>query len=419
MRHLFDQYSQPENKLTHALASSLAQDQKLLRKFVGWSVGKNIQRKEKFHITEQSYPGQEEMDEQESERRGLPDAWIYTDDGWALLIESKVASGISIDQLNRHARMARRRGYSKFKLLVINVDSKEKKLPKGVFIKSWQDVYEWGMKETIDSKWANHFTSYLEIAEAKMVQEEYLTEGMLTKFTGIPFNDDRPYTYFEAKRLLSLMISELKSDRIFIKKMGINPRLESRSAITGRGGRSVWDFLRPAKSRGVFTSYPHFTIAIGAEAALALVTLPNGVKRSIRRKVLGHGFERFNEIVLRVANNMKKVFQVDPNIKPYLKIVQRHYKTQRSSAIEDAVLKYDLRTIFQMRNKNGVKVQPEYIRATYEILKKRRSNIQLEIGVEFPYQRSTVISTPSATELYKASFIALKPFVEEAFKAGG
>ena len=154
MRHLFDQYSQPENKLTHALVSSLAQDRKLLRKFVYWSVGQCISRKEKLSITEQSYPGQEEMDERESERRGLPDAWIYTDYGWALLIESKVASGISLDQLQRHARMARRRGFSKFKLLVINIDSKEKKLPRQVFNKTWRDIYEWGIREATGSQWA-------------------------------------------------------------------------------------------------------------------------------------------------------------------------------------------------------------------------------------------------------------------------
>lgn len=28
MRHLFDQYSQPENRLTHALVSGLAKDQR-------------------------------------------------------------------------------------------------------------------------------------------------------------------------------------------------------------------------------------------------------------------------------------------------------------------------------------------------------------------------------------------------------
>ena len=38
MRNIFDQYSHPENRLTHALASCLAEDRKLLRRFVGWAV---------------------------------------------------------------------------------------------------------------------------------------------------------------------------------------------------------------------------------------------------------------------------------------------------------------------------------------------------------------------------------------------
>lgn len=113
---------------------------------------------------------------------------------------------------------------------------------------------------------------------------------------------------------------------------------------------------------------------------------------------------------------MKNVFRIDPNVKPYAKVVQRHYKTQRSSAIEDAILKYDLRTIFKLNHKNGVKWQPEYLEATYEILRKRKSNLQLEIGVEIPYQRSKVISTAKAVKLYKEAFLALKPFVQTALK---
>jgi hypothetical protein len=34
MRNLFDQYTHPENRLTHALVSSIAQDQYLLREFI-------------------------------------------------------------------------------------------------------------------------------------------------------------------------------------------------------------------------------------------------------------------------------------------------------------------------------------------------------------------------------------------------
>jgi len=37
MRNIFDQYTHPENRLTHALMSSLAADPELLRSFVRWA----------------------------------------------------------------------------------------------------------------------------------------------------------------------------------------------------------------------------------------------------------------------------------------------------------------------------------------------------------------------------------------------
>jgi len=413
MRHLFDQYSQPENKLTHALVSSLAQDRKLLRKFVYWSVGQCISRKEKLSITEQSYPGQEEMDERESERRGLPDAWIYTDYGWALLIESKVASGISLDQLQRHARMARRRGFSKFKLLVINIDSKEKKLPRQVFNKTWRDIYEWGIREATGSQWAKQFTSYLEIAEAKMAEQQYLKEGTLTKFSGVHFDSENPYTYFEGKRILGLLIETLKSDRPFIKRMGIDPSLPGRGAIKGVQSSFVWDFLRLKESRRakLFTDYPHITLGIHAESVSVGLTIPNGVRREIRKRFLNGGYDSFESLIGRVSRGMKRAFQIDSSAKPFIKILQRHYPSQSSPAIDDAILKFDMRTAFR-RRKSHEKYQPQWLRAAYDVMTNRRSNIQFQISFEVFCAESAVIKTPRVVAVIKEAIFAYKPVLD-------
>jgi hypothetical protein len=41
----------------------------------------------KLGVVEQTLPGEEEpTDEEESERGGLPDGWIYDDNGWRLII---------------------------------------------------------------------------------------------------------------------------------------------------------------------------------------------------------------------------------------------------------------------------------------------------------------------------------------------
>ncbi len=127
MRNVFDQYSQPENRLTHSLVSALAEDKRLLRHFVRWVTGSAPPKN--LLIDEQSLPGDPEIPESESEKRGLPDAWIHDDESWSLLIESKVSSPLKNDQLKRHLRTAERRGYGDIQLLAIDVWEPKRALP--------------------------------------------------------------------------------------------------------------------------------------------------------------------------------------------------------------------------------------------------------------------------------------------------
>jgi hypothetical protein len=90
MRNVFDQYTQPENRLTHALISALSEDRQLLRRFVGWAARQRVARSAPLEIIEQGLPGERADTEEEAEKRGLPDACIYQGDDWALLIESKI-----------------------------------------------------------------------------------------------------------------------------------------------------------------------------------------------------------------------------------------------------------------------------------------------------------------------------------------
>ena len=113
MRNVFDQYTQPENRITHALVTALAEDPKLLRAFVRWITGVSAPAG-KLHIVEQRLPGEpDEHSEVDAARRGLPDAWIYNDESWCLLIESKIAATLKNDQLHRHQKTAVRRGFEK------------------------------------------------------------------------------------------------------------------------------------------------------------------------------------------------------------------------------------------------------------------------------------------------------------------
>ncbi len=77
MRNIFDQYSQPENRVTHALVTALHEDRKLLRAFL-MDIAKCPLPKNRrpIEISEQTYPGKPEATEDETEKRGIPDAWI-------------------------------------------------------------------------------------------------------------------------------------------------------------------------------------------------------------------------------------------------------------------------------------------------------------------------------------------------------
>jgi hypothetical protein len=96
MRNIFDQYSQPENRLTHALVSALAADRNLLMAFVKWITGQRPPTR-RLTIVEQNLPGEEDANEtDEASGSSLPDAWIHDGESWAVIIESKIESRLYV-----------------------------------------------------------------------------------------------------------------------------------------------------------------------------------------------------------------------------------------------------------------------------------------------------------------------------------
>jgi hypothetical protein len=113
LRNIFDQYEQWENRVTHALMTALQEDRKLLGLFLRELVGvKPPCHPSKLAVLEQQYPGEEEPSEEELERRGIPDGWIFDGEDWCVFIESKVIAKLRTDQMNRHRRTAERRGFN-------------------------------------------------------------------------------------------------------------------------------------------------------------------------------------------------------------------------------------------------------------------------------------------------------------------
>ena len=208
-----------------------------------------------LEIVEQRLPGELERDEDEAD--GIPDAWVHDRESWCLLIESKVASSLENDQLRRHMRTAERREFTGVNLLAIDVAKPKGTLPSGVRFRRWSEVYEWLVHKAPTSTWARRTAQYLEVAERKFSNEGYLREGTLTTFTGFAFGRNELYAYPEAKRLLRLAMNELRRRKDLVDTLGVDPtardeaRLRDRRAT--RSGTTCLLWMRPRSSRDIRT----------------------------------------------------------------------------------------------------------------------------------------------------------------------
>jgi hypothetical protein len=409
VRSLFDQYKQPENQLTHALAMTLSHDRSLIRPFLRWLGIQDSPPLSRLSVVEQQVPG-EFTPAEEDESSGLPDLCVFDADGWAVLFEAKVQAGISAGQLRRHLSTARRYGYERPHLVVLAVD-RPGRLPSGAISAEWRDVYAWFSHKAGQSFWARQLVEYMRVFENRMIAQNYSIRGTITMFDGLRFDRDNPLTYREGKRLIRLLGDELQA-RKDLHKLGVDPKGARRSAITGSDGDFVWDFLplRCARGAGNFTDYPHLTIDLHRGQCSAAVTIPNGVKGGFRSKLREIGPDGFRRLAERVVNGAGPVLRRSKSARPMAYILQRHFKSQRSLGTTDGRMVVDLRTIRRAKSK-PVKYQPEWIEAMHALLANKKSNIQLGFVVEFGYDCPTIRS-PQAIELFADSWKGMKPVLD-------
>src|ERR1035437_4200075 len=223
--------------------TALNEDRKLLSHFLRELLKvKAPTNPHKLLVLEQQYPGEEEPGEDVLERRGIPDGWIFDEESWCVFIETKVIAKLGADQIRRHRRTAERRGFQHI-IAVAIAPVLPASLPLGTVPLEWRAVYAWLRQHRSGSKWAAMAADYLEIAEAKLIDTGQFREGTLTMFSGFPFGPDQQFTYLEGKRVLKLALSELRSRRDLLDRLGINPKSPGRGSITGRQRDAVWDFL--------------------------------------------------------------------------------------------------------------------------------------------------------------------------------
>jgi hypothetical protein len=331
------------------------------------------------------------------------------------VIESKIESPLNPDQLQRHRRTAEKRGFTDAHLLALVTELPKRPFADDVTIKKWAQLYVWLLAQR-NSEWARRLSAYMEVLETKLVRDDYLRGGTLTVFAGIPFGKDNPYNYHEAKRVLRLAMHELRKRGDLKRELGMDPEGRGRSAITGRDGTKIWDFLRLARSKDaeIFTEFPHLTLSIQQDHLLAIVTVPHGIRGEFRRKLLAGGREGFCALFETLLGNFSKSLGKVEGVAPWMEVLQRRYPSQRAEPVIDARLQFDLRTGFTKsgHGRTLVKQQPQWLGAAYDALSKKNSNLQLGVGAMFRYERCPVVRTPAIMNHVAEVWLACKPLIQ-------
>ena len=410
MRNIFDQYNQAENQLTPALFSTLEHDRKLLKAFLNDVCKvKPPKHVSSLRISVQQYPFAKRYTDTEIGARNLPDAWIYSDDGWGLLFEAKISATLTQSQLNGHKRVAMKRGFEEPIFFTIVGDPNAAEFD-GWRQLHWCGIYRWlriQCKLPHSSGWAAIAAEFFEVLEARMLEEDKLGLSEITTFSGFFFDDD-DYSYLSAKAKLKQAMRELRKDERLVTQLGMDPKVKGRSAIIGNATDHVWDKL---SLKGDFTKFIHLTLTISTNAVEALVTLPNEIDTPPKNAVKALGIDGFKQVSQSILRKMALVLEKEPNAVPTMKAVQRRYRTQRSVPCRDALLEFDMRTAF---GGEGPKRQIQWIEAFFEAFERKKSNCQFEFGVVFDHAKCLTMRDPNALELLSKSWIACKPLVDVA-----
>ena len=418
MRNIFDQYNQPENKLTHSLATSLYEDKKLLDSFLKTFCKNFFKITSNLKIEQQTVPGQITRETDEKQKKGLPDAIIYNEEE-CLIIESKVSSTLTQDQLNRHEKTLRRRGFDKIKGIGIVVDLLPNVKLENWKQLTWNSVYSWAHKETKNSEWAKKLVDYFNVLENNMVEDEYLTEGSITEFTGIHFDDDNPYSYREGKRQLKLLVNKIRKNKILNDELNVDLKAKGRSGIKKEG--NLWDYLtfNTGIKQKSFTDEPHLTIAMSDEFIEADFTIPYRIKGKTKKNFYSLSWVNFKNIVHEIALNFDKSFGISEGFQPHILLGQRRYPSQSSPAIHDARLEMDIRTAFKdisSKLKPTQKQQEEWLKVVFEINNNKKSNLQFQVGGRFYFNKQSLVNDKNADQILVKSFLACKPLIVYLFR---
>ncbi len=410
MRNIFNQFQQPENRLTHAFACCLHHDKKLLKNFLIDLLNLSPPSINCLSIIEQSLPGRfgngsEQSSVETGQENGLPDMIVFDEEGWCVIIESKITSPICKDQIKRHIATLKRRGYSNPHLAVIAIKKPHDPIP-NCTVCTWSSIYKWISQFGHASFWAEELREYFEILEKTMTNAKQLTTGTITDFIGIPFDKRTPFSYLEGKRILKLMMERLKERKQFDPKLQVDYE-SGRGAITNHA--TVWDILslKTGRKSTNFTDTPHLTFGFTETQLQIMLTLPD--------KVIKTKIPSLKDVKGALSNFVGALDQLkvsDDICTPRMKLEQRHSTHRRSNPIIDGILEFDLRTLALTRDDNHkIKRQGEWLDSLYGLCQAKKSTMQLQIGVFWSYTYLSKISSEQILELVENSCNAMVELV--------
>lgn len=421
IRNTFDQYNQPENRVTHALAHILSRDQRLVRNFVRFATGSDPPHGS-LALSCQTFPGdqQQPVSEEEAERRGIPDLWIWSDsDGWAVACECKVTATLTQDQLQRHTGTVRRLGFKAARLLVITADeSRPGVVPNrmnGVPVSwiSWAQLFAFFSRHARKDHLIAEFLNYVRVVEGQLMAEGY--DGPpLTTFTGIPFGPDHTYTVSEATVLLRALMAEFRRRLSASSVLPVEPSIRRRVIAL-----SPWDVIgfKPANPKRPFNEHPHLTVHIHDKKVDLALTLPDKDVSGCWKRLRRASKERLEDALEEVTRRLRPIRRhVTRNIwepQTHFSLFQRHFYAQRYG-ITDGEIKFDLDALFGDRRKSRgrAKVVPAWLDAIYAVLAQTtRANFELQVRAEYPLRDGSATRSPEFASTLVRTAEAFQPFV--------
>jgi hypothetical protein len=101
---------------------------------------------------------------------------------------------------------------------------------------------------------------------------------------------------------------------------------------------------------------------------------------------------------------------------PEIIVLQRHWLSRRSSSVVDCQLRFDARTALPeaSRYRGQVKSQAQWLKAAYEALTHRRSNLEFQIGCSFPYDTCPTVADFSIVRAIADVWLACAPIIKRA-----